>query len=385
MEDHVSAQSTDTDNTVDEKIFQIEGYTTPPEVQRLADLINTHFLPPELYTKVARMLEGLVRRHGSPGYDGAFDEISRYIDWVIAIPWKERSQDNLDLDKARTILETTHFGLDSVKERVLEYLAVINLQLKSQEDAESQAAREEITRQGAMASPVLFFVGLPGIGKTSIAYTIAKAMNREFQRIPMGGMGDALQLRGTSRLNGEAEPGLIIKALVNAKTKNPVILLDEIDRTAEQARAQIMGVLLELLDPQQNFAFRDYFVDFPVDLSEVMFLASANNTGGISNAVLDRMELIKMPGYSDDEKIVIARDYLLPRQLKVTGMPSEAITFDEEVWEQITRPLGFDAGIRTMERTINAIVRKAAKKMVLGQGQQFQITKENIKEYLPKF
>ena len=259
------------------------------------------------------------------------------------------------------------------------------MQKRSAEDEESIKARKEVVKQGAMASPVLFFVGLPGIGKTSISYTIAKAMNRKFQRIAMGGMGDALQLRGQSRMHAEAEPGQVVKALVNAGTKNPVILLDEIDRTAEQARAQIMGVLLELLDPEQNFAFRDNYIDYPIDLSSVMFLASANNTGGISNAVLDRMEVIKMPGYSDDEKIVIAKEYLLPRQLRITGMPEDAIEFDEEVWPEITRPLGFDAGIRTMERTINAVVRKAAKKKVLGRGDTFKITRENIKEYLPKY
>ncbi|MCA9091576.1 MAG: AAA family ATPase, partial [Planctomycetaceae bacterium] len=233
------------------------------------------------------------------------------------------------------------------------------------------------------AFPFLFLVGLPGIGKTSIAYTVAKAMNREFIRIPMGGMGSALQLRGESRITPEAEPGQVIKGLRRAQTKNPVILLDEIDRTAEQARAQIMGVLLELLDPEQNFEFTDYFINYPFDLSEVVFLASANNTAGISNAVLDRMEVIKMPGYTDDEKIVIARDYLLPRQLKITGMPEGTIVFAPDVWPSITRPFGYDAGIRTMSRMINSVVRKAAIRMAEGRGETFEITNENIKDFLP--
>jgi ATP-dependent Lon protease len=381
MDDQTTATASPEESVI---TFSVEG-KVPTEVQTLVDQVSAVFLPPELKQKVFRELEGLARQHGTAGYNGAFDNTSRYIEWILALPWDKRSEDNLDLDKARQILETTHYGLDSIKERILEYIAIINLQIRTKENQESNQMRQEIAKQGAMAQPVLFFVGLPGIGKTSIAYTIAKSMNREFYRIPMGGMGDALQLRGESRMHAEAEPGQVVKALVKVGTRNPVILLDEIDRTAEQARAQIMGVLLELLDPQQNFAFRDHYIDYPIDLSEVMFLASANNTGGISNAVLDRMELIKMPGYSDDEKIVIARDYLLPRQLKITGMPADAIAFDDEVWENITRPLGFDAGIRTMERTINAIVRKAAKKMVLGQGNQFQITMENIKEYLPKY
>lgn len=374
-----------TENTdIQEPIFKVEG-TIGPDVKKIVDLVTETKMPSELKLKVFRMLEGLVRQQGTDSFNSSYDETSRYIDWIVKIPWYNKSQDNLDLAKAKEILETTHFGLDTVKERVLEYLAIVNLQERTLDNEENKAAREEIQKQGAMASPVLFFVGLPGIGKTSISFTIARAMNRQFERIPMGGMGDALQLRGQSRMHGEAEPGLVIKALVSAGTANPVILLDEIDRTAEQARAQIMGVLLELLDPQQNFAYRDYYIDYPVDLSNVLFLASANNTGGISNAVLDRMELIKMPGYTDQEKIVIARDYLLPRQLKVTGMPPEGITFDENVWPKITRPLGFDAGIRTMERTINAIVRKAAMKMVLGQGESFYITEDNIKEFLPKY
>lgn len=373
------------DEQAEEKIqLPVEG-EIPAEIQKLVTQVNDHFLPPLLKEKVLRMLEGLFRQKDTAGYNAAYDDTSRYVEWAVKIPWNIRSEDNLDLDKAREILETTHYGLESIKERILEYLAVINLQHRTSEDEGSSNAREEVIKQGSMATPVIFFVGLPGIGKTSISYTIAKALNREFQRIPMGGMGDALQLRGQSRMQPEAEPGMIIKALTNAKTKNPVILLDEIDRTAEQARAQIMGILLELLDPQQNFAFHDYYIDYPVDLSEVLFIASANNTGGISNAVLDRMEVLKMPGYTDDEKVVIARDYLLPRQLKVTGMPEDAITFDEDVWTHIARPLGYDAGIRTMERTINSVVRKAAKKMVLGQGNAFHITLENLKEYLPKY
>lgn len=378
-ESNSTASTTDTDDVV----FEMEGEISK-DTKRLVDRVTENDMPSELKEKVFRMLESLVRQQGTPSYNAAYDSINRYIDWVVRIPWNTWSEDNLDLDKARDILETTHFGLDSIKERILEYLAIVNLQTRAKDDVEGNAVRAEVTKQGGVANPVLFFVGLPGIGKTSISYTIAKSMNREFVRIPMGGMGDALQLRGQSRLHDEAEPGQVIKALVQAGTRNPVILLDEVDRTAEQARAQIMGVLLELLDPQQNFAFRDNYIDYPVDLSSVLFLSSANNTGGISNAVLDRMEVIKMPGYSDDEKIIIARDYILPKQLKVTGMPADALTFAEDVWPKIARPLGFDAGIRTMERTVNAIVRKVAKRMVLGEGTQFHITMENIKDFLPK-
>lgn len=355
------------------------------EIQELVDKVKAVTLPPELRNKAKRMLQSLNRQFGSDSYNAAYDQTQRYIDWIVNLPWDKRSEDNLDIDHARDILDSTHYGLEEIKERILEYMAVLKMQKDAREDKARQEALEEVQHQGQQGSPVLFFVGLPGIGKTSISYTIAKALNREFIRIPMGGMGSALQLRGESRVKPEAEPGQVIKGLRRAGTKNPVILLDEIDRTAESARAQIMGVLLELLDPEQNFEFSDYYIDYPFDLSEVMFLGSANNTGGISNAVLDRMELIKMPGYSDDEKIQIAKQYLLPRQLKITGMPKDAIEFAEGIWQQIARPLGYDAGIRTMERTINSIARKAALKIVQGRGEKFVINSENIKEYLPRY
>lgn len=357
----------------------------PDEVQNLYNQISKVILPPELRLKAERMLESLTRMHGSPGYNAEYDSTRRYIDWIVSLPWDVRSEDNLNLDRARDILDSTHYGLEPIKERILEYMSILALQRKAQEDKTREEIVSELSKQGVQRSPILFFVGLPGIGKTSISYTIAKALNRQFVRIAMGGMGDALQLRGQSRMHPEAEPGQIIKGLARAKIKNPVILLDEIDRTAEQTRAQVMGVLLELLDPEQNFAFTDYYIDYPFDLSEVMFICSANNTAGISNAVLDRLEQIAMPGYDDDEKTVIARDYLLPRQLKITGMPQATITFAKEVWPAVVRPLGYDAGIRTMERTINAIVRKCAKKMVTGQGEKFEITLENLKDYLPKW
>ena len=353
------------------------------EIQAIVDQVAGVVLPPELLSKVERMITSVNRQFGSDSYNTSFDQTQRYVDWVVNLPWESRSEDNLDIDKAREVLDATHYGLEPIKNRILEYISILNLQHKAKEDeARAQFVQKE-QRQGRQSQPILFFVGLPGIGKTSIAYTIAQALGREFIRIPMGGMGSALQLRGQSKANEEAEPGQVIKGLRRAQTRNPVILLDEIDRTAEQARAEIMGVLLELLDPEQNFQFTDYYIDFPFDLSEVLFLGSANNTTGISNAVLDRMELIKMPGYNDDEKIVIARDYLLPKQLRITGMPVDAIEFAPDVWPAITRPLGYDAGIRTMERTINAVVRNAAMRMVEGRGSKFEITLENIKDFMP--
>jgi ATP-dependent Lon protease len=368
------------------EISVLEGGAKDPEIQALVDkLKNATDVPGELRTKAERILISLNRTFGAEGYNTDYDQADRYIDWVVNLPWNKESEDNLDIDKARQILEETHYGLESIKTRILEYLAVLRSQKLAQDDPERAQVVKKAQEQGHMAQPVIFFVGLPGIGKTSISYTIARAMNKEFIRVPFGGMGSAMVLRGESRVVPEAEPGSIIKGLRRAGTRNPVILLDEIDRTAEQARAQIMGVLLELLDPEQNFAFSDYYIDYPFNLSRVMFIASANNTAGIANAALDRMELIKMPGYSDEEKIVIARDYILPKQLRLSGLPPDTINFAPDVWKSIARPFGYDAGIRMMERTVNAVVRKVALRMAEGRGVKFEITLDNVKDYMPNY
>ena len=197
-------------------------------------------------------------------------------------------------------------------------------------------------------------------------------------------MGDPLDLRGQSRMYAEAEPGKIIKALRTTQTKNPVILLDEIDRVTDSGRASIMGVLIELLDPEQNHEFIDHYIDYPVDLSEVLFITTANNTTNISTAVLDRIEPIAMPSYSDSEKITIGTSYIFPKAIKDAGIPEGVLLIDQEVWANIVRPLGYDAGIRTLERTIEGIVRKVARMIVEGKGQTFRITNQNVREFIPQ-
>ena len=185
-------------------------------------------------------------------------------------------------------------------------------------------------------------------------------------------------------MHPEGEPGKVIKALVGAGSRNPVILLDEIDRITDEGRASIMGVLVEMLDPGQNFAFSDHYIDYPFDLSDVLFIATANNTRNVATAVMDRLEPIMMPSYTDNEKITIGRQFVLPKTLKEAGVSTGAITIDDEVWASIVRPLGFDAGIRTLERTINGLVRKVATMIVTGQVQTVHVTTENMKEFLPK-
>jgi ATP-dependent Lon protease len=244
--------------------------------------------------------------------------------------------------------------------------------------------KKEQGGEGGSRAPILCFVGLVGTGKTTIATSIAESMNRKFARIPFGGMGDPLDLRGQSRMHSESEPGKVIKALVAAQSFNPVILLDEIDRVTEVGRSSIMGVLVELLDPEQNHAFVDHYIDHPVDLSEVLFIATANNTHNIATAVMDRLEPIMMPSYTDNEKIVIAQKYMLPKLLSDAGIPEGAFVIAEEVWPQVVRPLGYDAGIRTLQRNIEGAVRKAAKLIVEGTNQRVVINAANVKEFLPQ-
>ncbi|KKU04184.1 MAG: Lon protease [Candidatus Woesebacteria bacterium GW2011_GWE1_45_18] len=346
--------------------------TATSELAKLGEKVKSVKIPPKLAEEITVRLEQLSKLVNSPTFLPEFDRISRYIDWVTTLPWETQTQDNLDLTHAKQILDKNHQGLSEIKDRVLEYISVMKLK---QEKGEGQ----EIFR-----APILCFVGLVGTGKTTVAGSIAEALGRRFARIPFGGMGDPLDLRGQSRIHAEAEPGKIIKALKITQSKNPVILLDEIDRVTDAGRASIMGVLVELLDPEQNHSYTDHYLDFPFDLSQVLFIATANNTTSISTAVLDRLEPIAMPSYTDSEKISIGVNYVLPRTTKAAGIPEGALVVDQEVWPMIVRPLGYDAGIRTLERTIESIVRKVARMIVEGKGQNYRITKENVKEFLPQ-
>jgi len=347
--------------------------TPSEEIANLKKKINSVSLPPELKEKTLEMVRRLSRITKTSDYFLEYERFSHYVDWIVSLPWSIRSKDILDLKRVRHILNKNHYDLKEIKERILEYLAVLKLQSQKQ-----RTQKEKLV----LRAPIICLVGLVGTGKTSLAYSIAQAMGRRFARIPFGGMSSALYLRGQSRIHPEAEPGQIVKALRRCGTKNPVILLDEIDRVAERARGEIMGVLIELLDPEQNAAFNDYFIDYPLDLSEVLFIATCNNTTNISTPVLDRLELLSMPAYSDEEKIIIGRDYVLPRVLKECGLTSKNLVIDNEVWPKIIRPLGYDAGIRTLERTIQSICRKIAKLIVEKKGNVFHVTPGNIKEYL---
>ena len=342
------------------------------EIAQLRSKTEKIEIPQELRAKIETMLERLERSARLGGYSEEYEKIAHYIDWVATLPWKNKSEDFLDLNRTREVLEKHHFGLLEVKERILEYVSI--LKLKS-----AKAAGQPVK------APILLLVGLVGTGKTTFAYSLAESLGRKIVRIPFGGMGSARDLRGQSRLHLESEPGLVIKGMRQAGVKNPVILLDEIDRVGAEARNDIMGVLVELLDPGQNFAFTDHYIDYPFDLSEVIFIATANNTQNIATAVYDRLEQITMPSYTDEEKIEIGRKYLLPKALEDSGLTTENVVIDEPVWPSVVRPLGFDSGIRTLERTIKNMCGKIAKEIVEKGVTSVHITTETMKTYLPQY
>lgn len=342
------------------------------EIKVLIDRVTKADLPERLKELVLIRLNQLTKLTNSPSFLPEFDSIVRYIDWIAVLPWSKRTQDQLDLENAKKILEQHHYGLDDIKTRVLEYMSVMKLKLEKGESKDIYRA------------PILCFVGLVGTGKTTIAYSIAEALGRPIARIPFGGMGDPLDLRGQSRMHAEAEPGKVIKALRDTQSKNPVILLDEIDRVTEQGRSSIMGVLVELLDPKQNYAYVDHYIDFPFDLSETLFIATANNTTNIATAVMDRLEPISMPSYTDQEKIVIGQKYILPATMKASGLPEGTLKISDDVWANIVRPLGYDGGIRTLERNIDGVVRKVARMLVEGKAKEVNVTPENVKTFLPQ-
>lgn len=344
------------------------------ELKKLSDKIHaTQGLPGVLAERLDQMLDRLNRMAKLGHYASEYDVLSRYIDVITSIPWSKTTEDKLDLRLTKGILDKNHFGMQDVKERMLEYLATMILLKNRGENAVSK-------------SPILLFVGLQGIGKTTLAISIAEALGRKFMRIALGAIGSTLEIRGRSKVFPEAEPGQIVKALIRTQVMNPVILLDEIEKASgEQGlRSDIMATLLEILDPNQNSDFRDHYVDFPVNLSQVLFVCSANNTGTISAALMDRMEVIKMPSYTDMEKTVIARDYLFPKIIAKSGLKLEELQIDPNLWPGIVKPFGFDSGIRSIGRTLESICRKVAKEIVEGKSQSVYINAENLKYYLPK-
>ncbi|MBQ6437833.1 AAA family ATPase [bacterium] len=343
--------------------------------QEVADLkarVAAASLPEAVRTKAEHDILSLERALDFGNYDEKYETVTHYIDWLIKVPWNKVTRDRLDINEARRIFDSHHYGMQEVKDRFLEYISVLKLQQAQQPDRPYKA-------------PILLLVGLVGTGKTTFAYSLAEALGRYIVRIPFGGMGSARELRGWSRLNLEAEPGKVIKGICEAGVRNPIILLDEIDRVSEAALMDVMGVLVELLDPAQNIAFTDSYLDYPVDLSQAIFLATANNTTKIATAVMDRMEKITMPAYNDHEKEMIAKNYILPKLFAASGLRPEQIHIDESMWSAIIRPLGYDMGIRTLERTLDNMIRKAVRIMVEQGYNEIYINPDNQKIFLPQY
>lgn len=348
-----------------------QGYEA--QIQKLEQSLQASKLPPELLEKAHGMIEVLKISLRQGGNYSNFESAANYIKIISEIPFEYQANNIPDLSHSNEILNRNHYGLQQAKDRILEYLASLVLNMRN--------GNIKVTR-----APILCLVGLVGTGKTTLAYSVAEALRRPFERIPLGGMGDVRSLRGQSRLFADAEPGQIVKKLIHAKSRNGVILLDEMDRITESARGDVMGALIELLDPEQNGAFTDHYVDYPVDLSDVLFIATANNTTNISTAVLDRLELIQMPSYTDEEKLAIGKNYLFPRIVKASGLPDNLLKIDESVWPMVIRPLGYDSGIRSLERTIEGICRKVARLLIEGKIQQngiITLTSQNISQFLP--
>jgi ATP-dependent Lon protease len=342
------------------------------QIRKLGESVEKAKIPADLRKILNDRIARLALIRSGAGFMSAtyileYESTQRYVNWITGFPWDEKSTDMLDLSKAKEILDRDHYGLEMLKTRMLEYIASIMLNLMNNGP------------DYATQSPILCFVGLAGTGKTTFAMSIAEALGRQFVRIPFGGMADARVLRGQSRFFPDAEPGQVYKGMVHAKTKNPVILFDELDRVTETARADIMGVLIELLDPGQNNAFADHYIDYPVNLSNCLFVATANNTTAVSTAVLDRLEIIQMPSYNDEEKTVIGRQYVLPKTKKLIGLKPDQLVIDDAVWPDIIRPLGYDPGIRGLERLINMMCRKAARMIVSGEAKNVRITHDNAK------
>ena len=288
--------------------------------------------------------------------------IRNYLDWMIDLPWYKKSEVAIDLNKALAVLDSDHFGLDKVKERIIEFLAVQK-------------------RMNKIKGPILCLVGPPGVGKTSLGKSIARATNREFVRVSVGGMRDEAEIRGHRRTYIGSLPGKIIQMMKKAGTKNPLILLDEIDKIGNDYRGDPSSALLEALDPEQNATFNDHYLEVDYDLSDVMFVTTAN-TLNILPPLLDRMEVIRLAGYTEDEKINIANNYLLPKQIKDNGVKENEMTFSEDIIKEIIRSYTKESGVRNLEREISKVARKVVKKVVSGEEKEVNIDLKNLHDYL---
>ena len=335
------------------------------EMEELRNTLNSIGLPKKVKKEADKQLSRLESMHP----DSSESTILRtYLDWIIDLPWKKTSKDRLDIKEAAKILNEDHYNLEKVKERILEYLSVRKL-------------------NPTMKGPILCFVGPPGVGKTSLGKSIARSLGRKFVRMSLGGMRDEAEIRGHRRTYIGAMPGRIIQSMKDAGTINPVIMLDEIDKLGSDFRGDPSSALLEVLDPEQNNSFTDHYLNVPYDLSKVMFICTANMLDTIPSALLDRMEVIRIPGYTEQEKITIARRYLLSRQIKENGLTKSTLIVSDAVLAEIIRGYTREAGLRNLEREIGSVCRKYARKVAEGKKGPFRLTSASLVKLLgkPKF
>ena len=330
------------------------------EVDELKDKMSKLDLPQNVVEKADYELERLEKM---PPMAAEAVVVRNYLDWLLALPWNVRTQDSLDIVEAQSILDQDHWGLEKVKERIMEFLAVRQL-------------------AGTMKGPILCMAGPPGVGKTSLAKSIARSLDRKFVRFSLGGVRDEAEIRGHRRTYIGAMPGKIIQSLKRAGTKNPVILLDEIDKMSSDFRGDPASALLEVLDPEQNCNFGDHYMEMDFDLSEVLFITTANSLYTIPRPLQDRMEIINVPGYTEYDKHNIAKHFLMPKQIKANGLDDKNISMDDSAYMKVIREYTREAGVRSLERQLGAICRKVACEVVRGEKTSFVIDEDQVKKYL---
>jgi ATP-dependent Lon protease len=348
------------------------------EIADLRSRIDEAKMPEEADKEARRELDRLSKL---PAAAAEYGVIKTYLDWLATLPWNKSTEGEIDIQKAREILDEDHYGLEKIKDRILEYLAV--KKLKQTAAAESEEGEAPLRNR----EPILCFVGPPGVGKTSLAQSIARALGREMTRMSLGGVRDEAEIRGHRRTYVGAMPGRIIQAIRRAGTNDPVFVLDEVDKLGNDWRGDPSSALLEVLDPEQNNSFRDHYLDVAFDLSKVMFIATANMLDTIPAALRDRMEIIEMAGYTDEEKLQIARRYLVPKQVEAAGIKSIELSWQDDAIAQIIQHYTREAGVRNLERELGTVSRKVATRVAEGTDVPAEIGREQIRAFLgrPRF